>query len=186
MWTSPSAHWFSKVFLGQLNWLLYRRKQYPHHLKQSLSQALKESENCRLIMTGDWTTTAQEAEFALGRHWLDEIDQHIQEALILPGNHDFYTGRAVAEKQFERTFAPYLQNYQRTASGKIYHKPLNNAWYWIGLDQCLPTPLWSSQGSFPELILEELALLLDQIQSKNILVAGHYPLIPVQVNSFQE
>ena len=63
-----------------------------------------------LILSGDLTAYAMDAEFAGAQQALAAVVHRKQRCTIIPGNHDRYTPRALSQHRFEKYFGALLES----------------------------------------------------------------------------
>src|SRR5688500_2495733 len=102
--------WVSKRFTGWLNVrVMGRGRSFKHApaAAAALVRALKDRRLDALVFSGDATGLGFESEFVAAAHALGVRDDGLPPAVAVPGNHDYYTRRAVRESLFEQYFAPW-------------------------------------------------------------------------------
>jgi 3',5'-cyclic AMP phosphodiesterase CpdA len=162
----------NKRALGNANVWLRRGRQFRldragEHADRALATGIRE-----VVLTGDFTSTATDAEFAMARAFVDGLRARGMTVHLLPGNHDVYTFESVRGRRFERHFGDLLPGggypARVTLGGGV---PL----------LLLPTvrPNWlSSRGAVrPETIATAEAWLNEA--GGPVVAAGHYPLLHV-------
>ena len=163
------SHLANSKWLGNLN-AYFRRKNYfiTHHLDLFLASLVKESVDA-LIITGDFTTTADEKEFKKGKEFLEKARSFGLTVYALPGNHDTYT-----KKSFDKKFFYNLLDIPTFSQNQIENISLNSDWELILLDCSMINPLGIANGKFLEASDETLKQLC--ANGKNLIVANHFPL----------
>ena len=97
----------NKRATGAINLAGIRKNAHPVHVAERLAERLAGSDIDHVIITGDVTNLALDAEFKRAREVIEKIGPP-QKVTIIPGNHDLYTRGALRHKRFEHWFAEYL------------------------------------------------------------------------------
>ncbi len=161
----------SKRLLGAAN--LYLARRVDHFAQRSIEllvQAVLEQEPDLCVCSGDLTGMASPDEFEAIRALLAPVLERFP-VVMIPGNHDLYTGGAARERRFERSFGAW------TGGGEYPAVHQHGELRVVGLDCARPHPLLAS-GVLPRPQLEALESLLTSQAlrgSFNILLL-HYPL----------
>ncbi len=124
-----------------------------------------------MLVTGDLTTTALEAEFLDARAALAPLLADHERGTVIPGNHDRYTTEAVRSRRFERFFRPWLGGDEFP-----WLKWIDAETPILGLD---PTRSHlSATGRLPDAQLERAKALLPRRARgyPRLIVACHYPI----------
>jgi 3',5'-cyclic AMP phosphodiesterase CpdA len=177
--TLSPLQFFSKRWLGNLNFLLARKKRFHYERLYQLLDLFKKEEITHVIISGDLSVTARKKEFKRAQAFIEALKKEGLTVYTIPGNHDHYTRWAYRRKHFYRYFdsrfdpsCPYnLQDHKVT-----YTKLQEHLWL-VGLDTALATSLISSQGHFCPKVEENLEKILSDIpKSDTILLVNHFPL----------
>lgn len=91
----------SKRFLGNLNWILNRKKHFFEHQLGPLPELFEELGVDLLLLGGDFSTTALPKEFKKATSFIGLFKQPW---IATPGNHDRYTRRSCRSGRFYRYF----------------------------------------------------------------------------------
>ncbi len=75
---------------------------YDSEVGEKLLERLSEFEKSTLIVTGDMTQRAKRSQFEAARDWLKRAEQHVENIVICPGNHDIALFRV-----WERVVHPF-------------------------------------------------------------------------------
>ncbi len=97
----------NKRMSGAVNLAGMRRNAHPVHVAEQLADRLAQDDIDHVIVTGDVTNLALDAEFRRAREVIERIGPPSRVTLI-PGNHDMYTRGALKHRRFEHWFAEYL------------------------------------------------------------------------------
>lgn len=146
---------FSKRFFGQLNWTLFRKKDFNHHQLELLPDLFRDLKVDLILLGGDFTSTSMPEEYQEAKKWLSKLPAPW---IAIPGNHDHYTQRS-AKRFFE-----YFE--------QLSPCPIGNNWWVIPIDTTRPNPIRSSKGIFST--AEQLKKQLEQIPG-NVILLNHYP-----------
>ena len=120
-WNDP---FYPKRFLGGANLLLNRRKRFPPALGQAVLHQIAQEEADLVVFSGDLTTTALRAEFALAQSLLAPLQEKWGERFfILPGNHDRYPPALFAISSTNAFFPPVPSTPPPPVASKISTTP---------------------------------------------------------------
>ncbi len=167
----PFSSIFSKRLLGQLNLWLRRRLMFNNEDTLRRLESLTQQGYDKVILTGDLTTTAQDAEFKIA---LNALEGLIEEGklLLIPGNHDRYLPQS--NGVYERFFRalPYMKDEFEMAEWD-----LGEGRILIGIEMAKPTGIIYADGEIRDSTLELLTKRLDEIKDKEIWLTGHFPIL---------
>lgn len=173
---------FSKQWIGNLNLLFSRKKDYLQDRLFSLPDLFKTLQVQHVIISGDVSTTSKHEEFKLAAKFVQDLREKGFDVITIPGNHDQYTVRAYQKKWFYDYF-PHsfldekipLADYSLKEDG-IAVKKLNNQWWLVALDTAVSTPLFCSGGLFSPKIESKLEEVLNLIpDSSKVILVNHFP-----------
>lgn len=97
----------NKRVSGAVNLLSFRRGAHPPELLVKLVDHLLERRYDHVVLTGDISNLALDAEFERARRELQRIGGPDQ-LTVIPGNHDTYTLGAQRERRFQRWFGDWM------------------------------------------------------------------------------
>ncbi|MBN2309405.1 MAG: metallophosphoesterase [Candidatus Hydrogenedentes bacterium] len=160
----------NKRALGNLNVLLRRRRQFPMERAESFVDAVVSAGCPTVLLTGDFSSTSTDAEFAMARAFVDSLRARGLNTPLLPGNHDVYTFEAARTGRFERHFADLLPE-----GGYPCRQSLPGGTPLILVPTVRPN-LLSSRGSVLDETVAAVAELLRDGTGPAI-VAGHFPVL---------
>ncbi len=168
----------SKRWIGALNLLANRGRQYQVEVFEALVRDLSAARIDHAICTGDITNLALEQEFVFARQRFDEIPLGPGGVTVLPGNHDAYVARGL--RYFTRHFADYHDSDDRWAWPDGSSWPLvrvRGDVAVIGLTTSHKTPWFFAYGRLGRVQLERLERVLDdrRLADKFRIVAVHHP-----------
>jgi 3',5'-cyclic AMP phosphodiesterase CpdA len=169
---------FSKRWLGQLNFILSRRKRLGRIPLSTLVEAFRRHHVSKVIITGDFTTTGSRQELQLAAAFVQLLQEEGIEVFSLPGNHDHYTRRGFRSRLFYRFFPSSfgIGDRYRLCEDRLTLHPLSDRWSLILLD-CATATWWSSSRGFfsekQESLLHEL--LASVPPTTSLIMANHFP-----------
>ncbi len=163
-------HLLNKRVLGNANVLLRRGRHFAMDRAVSFIDALEAAGPKSLLFTGDFSSTALDAEFVRARQFVDAVRDRGFAIHVLPGNHDVYTFESQRTRRFERHFAPYLH-----ADGCPARATLPGGTPLILVPTACPNWI-SSRGHITPAEIETVRALIDAAPEP-LVVAGHYPLL---------
>lgn len=168
----------NKRLSGAVNLVAGRAKKHTHGAVVCALEALRAQGCEHLIVTGDLTNLALEAEFrgvkAVLNRYFD--DGHLT---VVPGNHDFYTRESANHERFQRFV------YGGRAPGNLAYGA-HGLWPFvqlvgdevavIGLNSAQPRPWFVAAGRLSDEQLSDLsrALELPEVRARFVIVALHH------------
>lgn len=160
---------FSKRLLGQVNFLLRRKKAFRHERLPALLERIRADKPDLLVFTGDFTQTGLAAEFHAAAHALAPLSGLPRVAV--PGNHDRYV--ADCGKNWEDA----ARLLGAPAGPFPMLRPLGSRWHILLLDAAKPRFGFSARGHLGPAQLEAARRLLAPLrEDEGLLVVCHYPL----------
>jgi len=176
------SQFFSKRWIGNLNLLLTRKREYEHERLFPLPELFKSASIDHVLITGDLSTTSLEREFDKAADFVDKLKQAGLSVFAIPGNHDQYTQKAYRDSLFYQFFDASFSKEDEPEQKwnlkehKIAVKKLNNNWWLLLLDTAIATPLLSSRGFFSVEAEKNLEAVLSEIpRNDNVILANHFP-----------
>jgi 3',5'-cyclic AMP phosphodiesterase CpdA len=165
------GQFFSKRWIGNLNFLLRRKKEFIYSLLDPLLPLLLEHKVPLVVISGDVSCTSLPGEFYKASLFIKKLQAHGIETIVLPGNHDQYTRQAKKNQLFYRAFPSELQQ-----KGLIV-KRLPDSWWFIAMDTTLVTPLFCCHGKFTKKLEHELEKALANLpEDAKVILANHFPI----------
>jgi 3',5'-cyclic AMP phosphodiesterase CpdA len=177
-WDWNPTQFFSKRWLGNLNFLFGRRRIFSHDRLALLPALYKEQGITHVLITGDLSTTSAPAEFQKAREFIQSLEAEGLKVFCIPGNHDQYTGKAYQQQLFYdyfpsqwNTASPYnLKEHGMTA------QKLSDTWWFVGLDTALATSWFFSSGYFSENTERNLVEFLSKLPTEDqVILFNHFP-----------
>jgi 3',5'-cyclic AMP phosphodiesterase CpdA len=175
---------FSKSLIGNINLFFSRKKKYKQDHLSNLSHLFKKLDVDYVMIAGDISSTASDAEFKLAKHFFNSFKTKDLKLLFIPGNHDSYTKKAYKKKLFYKHFENHLKYDEPSYKDKPFSLKKNgidiyqltNKWWYIGLDTSVSTSLFSSRGLFSNELKTNLEKALSKIdKDDNIIIVNHFP-----------
>jgi 3',5'-cyclic AMP phosphodiesterase CpdA len=182
--TTPKLGWkrrdyLSKRVTGWLNMKLLGRARRFRHAEQTalaMMQHIRSHPPDHLIFSGDATALAFEAEFAAAARVLGVGDEGLPPGLAVPGNHDYYVGRPVRDRLFERYFAPWQLGERVDSHHYPFAQRVGHVWL-IGVNSSVTTFwTWDATGFVGPHQRERLRQLLKSLSPGPRILVTHYPL----------
>lgn len=171
--------WFSKRVSGWFNVRVMGRGRRFHiapTVIAALIRSIRERTPDAIVFSGDATHLGFESEVTAAVAALGVHDESLPPGFAVPGNHDYYTRRAVAEASFERHFAPWQQGLRIDDFHYPFARQVGHVWL-IGV--CSSTAnRWrgDASGEVGPLQLARLKQLCAQLGSGPRVLVTHYPL----------
>ena len=176
---SPDWHdfFYPKRLLGFINLALHRRTMFPPSLRRTVLNRVVEEDADVVIFAGDLTGSSQNDEFALAATLLRPIQQKWGDKFFLiPGNHDRYTPRSVAERRYERHFPESSASVDINAPLLVQQQNINGDLSVVGFDASQPMMLRSNGAMSEELLTQLEKAMQDASAHQNpFILVGHYP-----------
>jgi 3',5'-cyclic AMP phosphodiesterase CpdA len=177
-WDWNPAQFFSKRWLGNLNFLFGRRRIFAHERLGLLPALFKEQGITHVLITGDLTTTSAPAEFEKARVFIQLLEAQGLQVFCIPGNHDQYTRKAYEQHLFYNYFPMQWNNtsaYNLKKHGMTAQK-ISDAWWLVGLDTALATSWFFSSGYFSENTEKNLIEFLSKLPTgEQVILFNHFP-----------
>ncbi len=176
-WDWSPSQFFSKRWLGNLNFLFGRRRIFSHERLKLLPALFKEQGISDVIITGDLSTTSSPAEFQKAKEFIQTLEAEGLGVFCVPGNHDQYTREAYKQQLFYDYFPSKWDNgpYNLKEHG-MSAKKLSNNWWFVGLDTALATSWFFSSGLFSEKAEENLIDFLSKLPAgEKVILFNHFP-----------
>lgn len=167
--------WTGKRLLGGANMLLRRRHDYKNEFLAPIIKHVLEQNFDHVIVSGDLSTTALDAEFSFAKEQLLPL---IQKEILttIPGNHDIYTQKSEKQKRYEKYFS---MCHGETQNGDAYPfvRKVGEELAIIGVNTCLATGPLQAWGQIGERQLDAIGKRLEENKGKfRILVIHHHIL----------
>ncbi|HNA62745.1 MAG TPA: metallophosphoesterase, partial [Rhabdochlamydiaceae bacterium] len=116
-WDWNPSQFFSKRWLGNLNFLFGRQRHFAHERLKSLPTLFRNHGISHVMITGDLTTTSSLGEFEKAREFVEALEAVGLKVFVIPGNHDQYTKRAHKDQLFYNYFPSQWAQYDLIKDG---------------------------------------------------------------------
>lgn len=166
----------NKRLTGGVNLALSRRRHYAGRLFDHIVEHARALAADRLVITGDVTNLALEAEFDFVRKKLADAGLPVT---VIPGNHDAYTRGSVRSRRFEGYLGAFMEGERQAGSDYPFVQRFDGVAL-IGLSTAIATlPLYAT-GRLGDPQLARLAAILDELGAEGIarVVLIHHPVMP--------
>ena len=163
--------WKSKRFLGILNSIFRRARQFPINRAEKLVEQISKMKCDHLVVSGDITQLSLESEFFLARETLAPLLKNNSKVTIIPGNHDRYVSQSFTNDLFKKYFGNFF------GKKEIHFHEINSDWYIIGWDSTHPNGWFSASGTVRRsTIMETEKIIRSFPKDKKFIIVNHYPL----------
>lgn len=160
----------NKRFLGNLNVLLRRRREYRTELVDAYADHVAELAFPVVLQTGDLTSTALDDEFVRAARFLRRLRDLGPDVIAIPGNHDVYTFESVRKRRIAHHLDGLIP-----AEGLPARRTLPGGTPLILVPTVRPNILSSRGEVDPDTVAKTRALV--EAAPDPLIVAGHYPLL---------
>jgi 3',5'-cyclic AMP phosphodiesterase CpdA len=175
----------NKRISGYLNLVLNRSHSHKEEIARKILAHLREQSPDHVIVTGDVSNLALEAEFDLVRAVLDSVlGLDPASVTIVPGNHDLYTKGSARARRFAKSLRPYLLSdmpdlVSSHPGGPFPVVKLRGQAAIIGLSTAVPRPPLVSSGWLGPEQLAAFSRILEspEVRSRTPVIALHHPLL---------
>ncbi|MCK6502586.1 metallophosphoesterase [Myxococcota bacterium] len=153
-------------------YLLGRKKKFDPAAQRAAVQAALEQDPDVVVITGDLTAQATEAEFLEARRLLAPLLDRVP-AVVIPGNHDTYVPQAVRQDLIGRHFGAWMG-----PQGRLPYLVRHGEVAFLAIETCRAHLL--SSGHTPRAQLDQARALLAQAgwgaDRPFVFLLLHYPL----------
>jgi 3',5'-cyclic AMP phosphodiesterase CpdA len=172
------SQFLSKKWVGNLNFLLRRRKDFDYSLLDSMPSLLKNKGVNLVLLSGDLSCTSSAEEFKKALVFIEKLKDEGLDVVVVPGNHDHYTKEAYRKKVFYDFFpSKYGRDKWDLNEHQIALKQLSDKWWLLLLDTTLATPLLCSYGKFTKNAENHLREALESLpEGSQVVLANHFPI----------
>jgi 3',5'-cyclic AMP phosphodiesterase CpdA len=183
----PARRLLNKRFTGWVNLKLRRGQQHVRRIAQAVAREVAAHDVDHVVITGDVTNLALEAEFELVRSFLEgELRMAPDQVSVVPGNHDTYTRGAYESRRFQCYLGEYITSDLPGAScvpgiGRFPYVRLRGPVAIIGLSSAVPRLPLVAAGQLGHAQTMALHALLAHVEVARRLpiLVQHHPWHPV-------
>lgn len=163
--------WFNVKMLG-------RGKHFRHApaVVLALVEELRHRTFDALAFSGDATGMGFSSEFAIASEALAVADPTWPPAVAVPGNHDYYTRRAVRHHQFENHFAHWQVGERIDDHRYPFARRVGDLWLVAVNSSTVNRGLLDASGEIGSDQLARLKKLCDRLEAGRRILVTHYPL----------
>jgi 3',5'-cyclic AMP phosphodiesterase CpdA len=171
--------WFSKRVSGWVNVRLLgrgRRFKRAPAVVAAMMRAIRERKPDALVFTGDATGLGFESEFLVASKALGVGDETLPPAVAVPGNHDYYTRRAVRGGLFEAYFGPWQVGLRVDDQPYPFARRVGDVWLICANSSTVNRWNWDASGAIGPDQLRRLRLLCAALTPGLRVLVTHYPV----------
>lgn len=174
----------NKRLTGYANLRLKRGSIHRSAYVRAIAKEIARHAVDHVVITGDLTNLALEAEFDLAREVVkDDLGLDASQVSIVPGNHDLYTGGSERKLRFATYFADYIASDLpmlgvSVPAGQFPFVKLRGPVAIIGLSSAVTRPPFVAAGVLGASQLHALARILDheEVKKRTPVIAIHHPI----------
>jgi 3',5'-cyclic AMP phosphodiesterase CpdA len=170
--------WFGKRATGWLNARVGRGKHFADAstVARVMADDIRARNFDHVVFSGDATTLGLSLEFEEVRRVL-EPEKDWPPAMAVPGNHDYYTFRAVRHGEFERVFTGWQKGERIDQHHYPFVQKAGPLWL-VGVNSAgANLAFWDSRGKVGGPQLARLAKVLHGLPPGPRVIVTHYPLV---------
>jgi len=166
----------SKVLAGSLNVVFNRARRYRTACFAALVDDLNAQDFDHVVCTGDLVNLGLRPEFQRAAEILGRIRLGPSGVTLVPGNHDYYTAAAIAERRFERALGAYATGDGQEVPEYPFLR-LRDGLAVLGLCSAYASPLGLADGRIgsAQLAAAEALLTRPEVRERFRLVLVHHP-----------
>lgn len=180
--TLPFKKWFGKRAIGALNLFAGRGKVFDQAEEKvsALIDFVQANHVDLVLSTGDFTALGLEAELRSGAELIAPMSDVPYGFITVPGNHDVYAKDVISHQHFLNIFGSAMRtDMPEYCSEGIWPfvRLIGENIAVIGINSAKPNPVpWRSDGYIPEIQLDSLDQILDDIRlsGRFVFVMTHY------------
>lgn len=176
---APLRQWLNRRTAAWLNLrVLGRARRFRHadDVIHTLMAELRERGIDHLIFSGDATALGCENEMARAAKLLQVAERESLPGLAVPGNHDYCTPQDIADRRFERHFAPWLAGERVDGSTYPFAQRVGHVWLVAVNSSTANRWPWDASGAVSAEELKRLEELLPRLTGGPRILITHYPL----------
>ncbi|MCF7853605.1 MAG: metallophosphoesterase, partial [Candidatus Pacebacteria bacterium] len=175
-WTRDLSAIFDKRLLGQLNYLLRRKRRLHEEYIRRAVEKIPAMHPDIVVCSGDITCVGSPEEFRKAIGLLRPFVDHEEfDFLYVPGNHDAYVRKKECRASLEQAF--HALNKRRWRIGDLPVVLTYGDVQVFLLNECSPTSIVSSAGRLSDASKQALAAHLSKPRTANAvrILVGHFP-----------
>lgn len=169
----------SKRVSGWINMCLLGRGKHFRDAPRILQHLVGELDVLRpdhRIFSGDASGLGFESEIARAASLLHVNEDQGRTGLAIPGNHDYYTSRAVQSGCFERYFGPWQKGDRIGAHTYPFAQKVGSFWF-VAVNSSTPNlRIFNASGEVGSEQLSRLEALLSRLSPEPRILVTHYPI----------
>ncbi len=182
---APAWRFFNKRFTGWVNLRSRRGNIHRAAYVDAIAREIARLGVEHVVVTGDLTNLALEAEYELARDVLErQLGLDPAQVTIVPGNHDLYTRGALASRRFDHYFAAWLRSdlpelATDANGGRFPIVKLRGDAAIIGLSSAVPRPPFVAAGELGSAQITALGRILQhpEVVRRTAVIAMHHPAV---------
>jgi 3',5'-cyclic AMP phosphodiesterase CpdA len=182
---TPLWRFFNKRITGWANLRYRRRSIHRPAYVQAIAREIARLGIEHVVVTGDFTNLALEAEYDRARDVLErDLGLDPARVTVVPGNHDVYTRGSMVSRRFESYFAPWLKSdlpelATQANGGRFPVVKLRDSAAIVGLSSAVPRLPFVAAGELGRAQLTALGRILEhpEVARRTVVVALHHPAV---------
>jgi 3',5'-cyclic AMP phosphodiesterase CpdA len=182
---APAWRFFNKRFTGWVNLRSRRGAIHRAGYVDAIAREIARLGVEHVVVTGDLTNLALEAEYDLARDVLERgLGLDPSRVTIVPGNHDLYTRGALTSRRFEQYFAAWLRSdlpdlATDANGGRFPVVKLRGDAAIIALSSAVPRPPFVAAGELGGAQIAALGRILahPEVARRTVVIALHHPAL---------
>jgi 3',5'-cyclic AMP phosphodiesterase CpdA len=176
----PARRFLNKRLSGWINLRWKRARVHHSGTVRAIARQIARAGVDHVVVTGDLTNLALEAEFELAREVLErDLGLDPSQVTVVPGNHDLYTRGAYRARRFEKYFARWLvSDLPEVTSGETFPVvKLRQHVAFVALCTAVPRPPLVAAGEVGRTQLDALERVLGhpEVGRRTVVLALHHP-----------
>ena len=181
----PPWRFLNKRLSGWANLRLKRGHIHRASYVRAIAREIARAKVDPVVVTGDLTNLALEAEFDAVRRLLEEeLALPPRDVSIIPGNHDLYTRGALTSRRFEAYFADWLQGdlpelAVDVGGARFPVVKLRGGVAVVALSSAVPRLPFVAAGELGRAQLDALSRVLahPEVARRTVVLALHHPAV---------
>ena len=167
---------FNRRIFGATNLYIRDWTKKAVHVVKSAMTAISKANVDHIIVTGDLTNLAIEAEFEFASSVIESFGLDHTKLSIIPGNHDYYVPAAAINRRFEHYFGKYTwgPDFDPFAQYPAV-KDIDNIRLILACTPTIPPPMFS-YGELGTPQMDRIFQLADNAHGRHVVLAIHHHL----------